>query len=116
MGLKSDAVFDRIKGLLADNPDKAKSINGVFVYNITEGGKQVKQWTIDLKNLKLYEGPAEKSVKVDTTLTVSDEDFVDIALGKLNPQLAFMKGKLKITGNIMLTQKLVPLLKTEAKL
>lgn len=45
MGLKSDAVFDRIKGLLADNPDKAKSINGVFVYNITEGGKQVKQWS-----------------------------------------------------------------------
>lgn len=54
--------------------------------------------------------------KVDTTLTVADADMVDIALGKLNPQQAFMKGKLKITGNIMLTQKLVPLLKTEAKL
>lgn len=42
--------------------------------------------------------------------------MVDIATGKLNPQVAFMKGKLKIAGNIMLTQKLVPLLKVEAKL
>lgn len=70
---------------------------------------------IDLKEGSVYEGAA-KGAPVDTTLTLSDEDFVSIALGKLNPQVAFMKGKLKITGNIMLTQKLVPLLKTEAKL
>lgn len=68
-----------------------------------------------MRNGCVYEGPA-KGIKVDTTLTVSDEDMVDIALGKLNPQQAFMKGKLKITGNIMLSQKLAPLLKTEAKL
>lgn len=70
---------------------------------------------IDLKNAKLYEGvPA--GIKADTTLTVSDEAFVDIALGVMNPQMAFMKGILKITGNIMLTQKLVPLLKSGPKL
>lgn len=70
---------------------------------------------IDLKSAKLYEGPPQ-NVKPDTTMTVSDDDFVDIALGKTNPQSAFMKGKLKITGNIMLTQKLVPLLKAGPKL
>lgn len=70
---------------------------------------------MDLRNGSVYEGPA-KGIKVDTILTVSDDDMVDIALGKLNPQQAFMKGKLKITGNIMLSQKLAPLLKTEAKL
>lgn len=70
---------------------------------------------IDLKSAKLYEGPPQ-GVKPDTTLTVADDDFVEIALGKLNPQSAFMKGKLKITGNIMLTQKLVPLLKAGPKL
>lgn len=63
----------------------------------------------------MYSG-APDGVKADTTLTVADADMLDIALGKLNPQAAFMKGKLKITGNIMLTQKLVPLLKAEAKL
>lgn len=66
---------------------------------------------MDLKNCKIYEGAATHGVKVDTSLTVSDTDMVDLAHGKLNPQSAFMKGKLKIAGNIMLTQKLVPVLK-----
>lgn len=70
---------------------------------------------MDLKNAKIYEG-SPKEGKPNTTLTVSDDDFVDMALGKLNPQAAFMKGKLKVAGNIMMAQKLAPLLKTEAKL
>lgn len=70
---------------------------------------------IDLKNAEVYEGPP-KDIDADTILVVSDDDFVDIAMGKINPQVAFMKGKLKISGNVMLTQKLVPLLRTEAKL
>lgn len=69
---------------------------------------------MDLKNAAVKEGTP--TGKADTTITVSDADFVEIALGKLNPQQAFMKGKLKIQGNIMLAQKLGPLLKTEAKL
>lgn len=69
---------------------------------------------LDLKAAVVTEGAP--SGKADTTITVSDADFIDIALGKINPQQAFMKGKLKIQGNIMLAQKLGPLLKTEAKL
>jgi 3-hydroxyacyl-CoA dehydrogenase/3a,7a,12a-trihydroxy-5b-cholest-24-enoyl-CoA hydratase len=36
--------------------------------------------------------------------------------GKLNAQKAYMQGKLKIKGNIMLTQKLQGLLKENANL
>lgn len=70
---------------------------------------------LDLKTPLVHEG-APTSGKIDTTLTLSDGDMVDMALGKLNGQAAFMKGKLKLSGNIMLTQKLMPLLKSEAKL
>ncbi|KAI8033562.1 hypothetical protein M5D96_013668 [Drosophila gunungcola] len=115
MSLQSDAVFQKIIDGLKENEAKAKAVNGVFLYKITKDGKVAKEWTLDCKNAKAYEGPAQ-GIKVDTTLTVADEDMVDIALGKLNPQAAFMKGKLKIAGNIMLTQKLAPLLKTDAKL
>lgn len=68
-----------------------------------------------MKTPLIYEG-APKSGKADTTLTVGDGDFVDMATGALNPQLAYLKGKMKISGNLMLAQKLGPLLKSEAKL
>lgn len=112
--LNSDAIFEAIKERVKADPAKAKSVNGVFLYKITKNGDVVKEWTLDCKTANVSQGAP--SGKVDTTLTVADDDFVEIALGKLNPQTAFMKGKLKIQGNIMLTQKLVPLLKTEAKL
>ncbi|XP_055911019.1 peroxisomal multifunctional enzyme type 2 [Eupeodes corollae] len=115
MALSSDAIFEKIIDGIKDNEAKAKAVNGVFLFKITKDGKVTKEWTLDLKSAKVYEGPA-KDTKVDTTLTVSDEDLVDIALGKLNSQAAFLKGKLKVAGNIMLTQKLVPLLKAGPKL
>lgn len=113
--LQSDAIFENIQTKIDENPAKAKAVNGVFLYKIMKDGKVVKEWTLDLKNGKIHTGKAD-GVKIDTTLSVADGDLIEIATGKLNPQSAFMKGKLKITGNIMLTQKLVPLLKNEAKL
>ena len=34
------------------------------------------------------------------TLSMTGEDYVDLATGKLNSQMAFMTGKLKVTGNM----------------
>lgn len=70
---------------------------------------------LDLKSGAVYEGEP-KSGKADTTMTISDGDLIDIASGSLNPQTAFLKGKLKISGNLMLAQKLGPLLKSGSKL
>lgn len=70
---------------------------------------------MDLKTGQVYEG-IPKNDKPNTTLTISDDDFLLMATNKLNPQVAFMKGKLKVTGNVMLAQKLGPLLKANAKL
>ncbi|GAB1867197.1 Peroxisomal multifunctional enzyme type 2 [Camponotus japonicus] len=114
--VQSDAIFTTIGEQVKLNPDEAKKVNAVFLYNITVGGKLVSEWTLDLKNAEVHKGKP-KSGKADATLTVEDTDMIEIALGKLNPQLAFMHGKLKITGNIMLTQKLKTLMETnKAKL
>jgi len=39
-------------------------------------------------------------------MKMAEDDFVALAAGKLNAMQAFMKGKLKISGNMMLAQKL----------
>lgn len=115
--LESDAIFEFIIEQVKTQPEKAKSVNGIFLYKITKNGKHAKEWTMDLKGApSVYEGTPKEGKKPNTTLTISDEDFVQLALGKLNPQQAFMKGKLKVAGNIMLAQKLGPLLKAGAKL
>ncbi|GAB0205616.1 hypothetical protein GRJ2_003027200 [Grus japonensis] len=62
----------------------------------------------------VYQGPARSSA--DTTFTLSDEDFMDVVQQKTNPQKAFFSGKLKVKGNIMLSQKLEMILKDYAKL
>lgn len=109
--IESDAVFETIGEHVKANPDEVKKVNGVFLYHITKNGKPMRKWTLDMKTAEVYKGEP-KTGKADATLTVDDVDMIQIALGKLNPQVAFMRGKLKVTGNIMLTQKLKSVMET----
>lgn len=43
--LKSDVIFEAIIERVKGDPDKAKSVGGLFVYNITKDKKTVKQWS-----------------------------------------------------------------------
>ena len=47
----------------------------------------------------------------DATVSMKWDDFVALSEGKLDPMMAFMQGKLKIAGDMMIAQKLAPLLK-----
>uniref|UniRef100_A0A674P6L9 Hydroxysteroid (17-beta) dehydrogenase 4 n=1 Tax=Takifugu rubripes TaxID=31033 RepID=A0A674P6L9_TAKRU len=115
--LQSDLVFTEIGRRISEvGPELVKKVNAVFGWEITKEGKTAAQWTIDLKNGagSLQKGPY--GGKVDVTFTVADEDFMEVVQGKLNPQKAFFSGKLKVRGNIMLSQKLEVILKDYAKL
>lgn len=107
--LESDAVFKMIEDYVKANPQEVKKINAVFLYYILVNGKKQASWTLDLKKAEVYQGEP-KTGKPDATLTLDDGDMMQMALGKLNPQVAFMRGKLKISGNILLTQKLKTLM------
>jgi 3-hydroxyacyl-CoA dehydrogenase/3a,7a,12a-trihydroxy-5b-cholest-24-enoyl-CoA hydratase len=92
--LKSDEVFNLIKNFLGAEEGKklTEKISAVFQFDITEkkGGEVVKSWKIDLKNDSgsCKEGPADQ---YDALFTMTDDDFVQVCLGKLNPQMAFVQ-------------------------
>ena len=99
---------------LPDNEkaDMKKKTNGVFEFHVKNaGGKELVE-TIDLKKEgAVYEGKAKG--KADVIITLSDDTFMDLAEGKLNGQKAFMSGKLKVKGNVMLATKLDGVLKAQ---
>ena len=116
-GLKSEALFKEIGKRISDHPELVTKVKGIFEWNITKGGKTAGQWTVDLKtgSGSVTEGPYKQG-KADCNITVEDDDLAAIAMGKANPQELFMKNKLKVKGNIMLTTKLGQLFKDQAKL
>ncbi|CDZ96537.1 abc transporter [Phaffia rhodozyma] len=91
-----------------------KKTNGIFQLNIKNAGKEA-IWTIDLKkDGDVVKGPKGKP---DVIIFMDDAVFTSLADGTLNAQKAFMSGKLKIKGNIMLSTKLDSVLKSaKAKL
>lgn len=109
--LKSNDLFLMIKNYLAagEGKDLVKKINGVFRIDVLDkkGGKLMKTWTIDLKNGNglCKEGGDDK---YNALFSVGDTDFFDICLGKLNPQMAFVQGKMKIKGSMSLATKFTP--------
>jgi len=52
---------------------------------------------------EVAEGEAENP---NITITVTSSDWMDIVSGKLNGQMAFLTGKLKIQGDMSLAMKL----------
>ena len=102
-------LFDaQMPGRLAAAPDIAAKINAVYKFVITgaEGGT----WTVDLTQAGGGKVSATDAA-ADCTITINAKDLVDVVNGKLNAQMAFMTGKLKVAGDIGLALKLGTLLR-----
>ena len=97
---QTDVVFAALGEALKGNSDVVKKVNGVYLFKITSGG-ETKLWTVDLKNGAGGVHAGEQG-KPDCTITISDEDYLAMILGKTNGQQLFMGGKLKIAGNMAL--------------
>ncbi|KAI4336976.1 hypothetical protein L6164_015441 [Bauhinia variegata] len=109
--LKSDAIMEQMKQHLSTDAGKdlAKKIGLVYQINVAPKkiGFDEVVYVVDLKKGEVTKGPYEGG-KPDATFSFTDEDFVKVALGKMNPQIAFMRGAMKIKGSLSAAQKFTP--------
>ena len=101
-------VFERhIPEKLQAKPDVVSRINAIYQFNIAGPGGGT--WAVDCTHPggKVHSGPVPNA---RCTVAATDQHFLDIVNGKLNPQMAFMSGKLKIQGDMGLARTLQQIL------
>ena len=90
--------FDNLSGSV----DEAKTagMTNSYLFDIEGAG----QWVVavDDGDVDVRQGPGE----ADATITTSEESFLAISRGELNPTTAYMTGKLKIKGDMGAAMKL----------
>ena len=99
-------IFSQMPGQI--NPDAAKGMNSVIQFNLSgDGGGN---YYVEIKDgtAKVTQGTAPSP---NMTMTLAAQDYVDLIGGKLNGQMAFMSGKLKIAGDMGLAMKMQTLFK-----
>jgi putative sterol carrier protein len=75
----------------------AQGLNAVYQFDLSgEGGGK---WQVSINNEQcdIKEGVHPSP---NVTISMPAQDYLDMVAGKLNPQMAFMSGKLRISGDM----------------
>ena len=96
-----NAVTDHIRSAVGDNSGLGKTVK----LDLGDVGK------IFIDGASVTNSVSNDDKPADATVSMKWDDFIALSEGKLDPMMAFMQGKLKIAGDMMIAQKLAPLLK-----
>ncbi|XP_008393809.2 sterol carrier protein 2 isoform X3 [Malus domestica] len=109
--LKSESLLELMKEHLKTDAGKEITKKIGLVYQINIAPKKIGFneviFIVDLKKGEVKKGAYEGG-KPDATFSFKDDDFVKVALGKMNPQIAFMRGAMKIKGSLSAATKFTP--------
>jgi len=83
--------------LSAFQPEKAAGVDTVVQFRFT--GAQASDWYVVIKDQKC-ESTQGLHPSPKMTMTVDSEDYIKISTGELDPTMAFMKGKVKVSGDM----------------
>ena len=95
------SVTDHIRSAVGDNSGLGKTVK----LDLGDVGK------IFIDGASTPNSVTNEDKPADATVSISWDDFLALSQGQLDPMMAFMQGKLKIAGDMMIAQKLAPLLK-----
>lgn len=100
-------LFADLQHRIAERPELVDEVGAIYQFDVTgpDGGS----WTVDLRETPggVREGAADDA---DCVITVSQQDLEGIFGGTVDPQMAFMMGRVKVAGNFMLATRLRALL------
>jgi putative sterol carrier protein len=91
--------FEGLSDKLNAKPEKFAGMNCVYQFRVTDA------WNVKLSDGKVAVAEGE-APSPNCTITMAEADFLDLVSGKLNGQMAFLTGKLKVAGDMGLALKL----------
>lgn len=97
--------FESLESKLNADPSKLAGMNAVYQFQVGE-----QTYSVSLKDGKATVASAADP-NPNCTVTMAENDFLEMLAGKLNSQMAFMTGKLKVAGDMGLALKLGSFLK-----
>jgi putative sterol carrier protein len=83
--------------------EAAKAIQAVFQFELAGDGGGTYHVTVDHGSMAVNEGAHPTPT---ATIKMTGDDYVKMVNGQLNGAMAFMKGQMKVSGNVLLAQKM----------
>lgn len=91
------------------DPEAAMGLSATYQFDLVGDAGGTYHVCVDSGQCEVRRGAAASP---NITITMSAPDYLDLINGHLNPQMAFMAGKLKIKGDMSLALKMQQLFPT----
>ena len=102
----SSEWFDEARALGADCPERP-DLSGTIQCELNGGPAGTVRCYAVLEDGRLLSGSTGKPAEADVALTASWEDGIAMTSGTLDPNVAFMQGRLKVSGSMTLVLALL---------
>jgi putative sterol carrier protein len=100
--------LDDARELAKDQPERAGA-STTIQYVVTGGPDGDIKYYWVLENGRLLESQLGEIAEPEVTMTLSYADSVSVQQGELDPNAAFMQGRMKVAGNMGKVMALMPL-------
>jgi len=87
--------------------DRAQYVDAVVHFKFT--GAEAGEWNAIIRDGKCQVAQGIPRSRPTISLVADSGDFIQVAAGEIDGMQAFMEGKLKITGDVLLAPKLIAL-------